>query len=316
MIAAGTISGAQNTVYQHSYDVQLKDTYTCATGYWCAQRWPARWSVHDYADPSTGVASSSGDIAAFSSQIYSDWGLISEAWITESAVNLNDGNETDANPYNYCWDGEYDHYDAGSGYTTFGACVDGNASAQAAGAQAFKGLGGTRSGETVTQVLWYEFQAANGSTGWDSGLLTPPGRDDYGHPPNGGTWAELSPDAVYGGNLTGSGRRQSFCTLAGAGGCSSAATDGSDWSGQPRQDAGTAYGGGSTLISGVTGENRFPLVGSWVTCFNYYTGYTCSQIPANTKVTSVSDNGDGTSTFGLSQPTTSGGTVQMDVAGP
>ncbi len=179
-IAALTLSNAENYAYENSYIQNVVySTKDCSNGkssyggYYCGD-WPSVWAVHDYNDPSSGTYPATGDINSFTSNLNSNWGGSQIVWITESAINLNDGATGDANSQaTGCNDGESDHYNSQAGKWTFGGCVDHTPMAQLWGADSFLQLQGTINNETISQADWYEFQAANRSTGYDSGLLSP-----------------------------------------------------------------------------------------------------------------------------------------------
>jgi hypothetical protein len=221
-IAAMTVSDAQNSPYETSYIAAMQSMTACASGYYCGHAGPNVWSIHDYDDPSSGVPAATADIKRFATTLDSHWAKNQTVWITESGVALEDGTTGDNNckassancgplKSSNCAVGLYPHLD-----NTFGACVDGSASAEAAGAGSVLALAAAAASDTqtVTQVDWYEFQAPNASTGWDSGLVSPPS----------GGYA--SPDGVYNAS------RSSLCVLdhRSTSQCSGSALDSSDWS--------------------------------------------------------------------------------------
>ncbi len=221
-IAAMTVSNAQNSPYQTSYEQGMQGMSKCTPGYYCAGVGPTVWSIHDYDDLSSGVPGATADIKRFATTLNSHWGTNQTVWITESAVALEDGATSDNNcktsssncgpqKTSNCAVGPYPQLD-----NTFGACVDGNPAAQTAGAANFRSLAAAAASDSqnVTQVDWYEFQAPNPDTGWDSALLSPP------------AGGYNSPDGVYGV------RRMSFCATnrIATSNCSSSAIDATDWS--------------------------------------------------------------------------------------
>jgi hypothetical protein len=224
-VAAVSLSDAQNSVYLGGYSSPLRSAASCSAGFYCTHALPTAVAVHDYEDPSSGLAGAAGDISRFTSSLSTDLGPGLQVWITESAVNLNDPTQSDQNRAAAVYPtgvwtgcnasfGETDHI-ASDGNAEFGICVDRQPSNQAAGASSFLALAGQGNGETIDQVDWYEFEAPNPSSGWDSGLLSPP------------TGGYKSPDLGY------SKLRKSFCVLAHAVGCSASPDDAADWSTQP-----------------------------------------------------------------------------------
>lgn len=218
-IAAATISDAQNTAYESSYIEVMDASLTCFPGYICnhALTYPSVWSVHDYDDPSSAQPNASADISAFTSELNSAWGSGQQVWITESALDLNDAANKDANGSSACGSGD-----------TFGDCIDGNPSVQVTGAQSFLGLHNASNNESITQTDYYELQADNpagppGTVGFDSGLESPPNNP-------GAPLAVPSPDGGY------SIPRYSLCVLDHISTtlCSqlspNASVDASDWS--------------------------------------------------------------------------------------
>jgi hypothetical protein len=229
-VAALTLSNAENAGYEDSYITEIGHMNGCSAGYFCPTSsysgiwFPTVFAVHDYNDPSSAVAGAHADISSFTSNLYSHYSQNNyTVWITEAATDLNATAPSDGNRASGCNDGEADHQ-SGSLWT-FGGCVDHNPSAQTTGANSFLGLGNYGNGWSITQVDWYEFQPANPSTGFDSGMLAPPQE----------TGGYVSPDGVYGSDNSASGMRQSYCVLAriAASNCSSAAVDGGDWSTNP-----------------------------------------------------------------------------------
>ena len=221
-IAAMTVSDAQNSPYETSYIAAMTSMTQCASGYYCSHIGPNVWSIHDYDGPSSGVPAATANIKRFASTLDSHWATNQTVWITESGVALEDGSRGDNNckisaancgpgKSSNCAVGVYPQLD-----NTFGACADGSPAAQAAGADSILDLAGAAAADsqTVSQVDWYEFQTPNGSTGWDSGLVSPPG-GEY-----------LSPDGAY------SVGRYSLCVLeqVSTSNCSGSAVDASDWS--------------------------------------------------------------------------------------
>lgn len=217
-LAALTLSDAGNSTYENAYISQIGDMNACNGKYYCAPNWPTVFSVHDYGDPSSATSGAHSEINSFTSSLYKNYSQLNlTVWITEAAVDLNYYETSDGNRSSGCNDGESDHYNSSSGLWTFGGCVDHNPSAQATGASSFLNLGNYGNGWTISQVDWFEFQAANPSTGFDSGLLSP----------NTGSYG--SPSGLY------SQQRQSFCVLEHVSGanCSNSSLDAGDWSTNP-----------------------------------------------------------------------------------
>jgi hypothetical protein len=221
-VAAMTVSNAQNSPYETSYEQAIQSMAQCAVGYYCSHVGPSVWSIHDYDEPSSGVPSATADIKRFATTLNTHWGQNQTVWITEAGVALEDGATSDNNcklslsncgptRSSNCAVGPYALLD-----NRFGACVDGLPAAQAAGAGSILDLAAAAAtdNQSVRQIDWYEFQALNPSTGWDSGLVSPP---------SGGY---SSPDGVY------TARRPSLCALeqTDQSSCSSSAIDASDWS--------------------------------------------------------------------------------------
>jgi hypothetical protein len=217
-IAALTLSAAGNSSYENAYISQIGDMDACGAGYYCAADFPTVFSAHDYGDPSSAVASAHSEINSFTSNLYSHYSQLNlTVWITEASIDLNSPTTSDGNRSSGCNDGESDHFNSTTGKWTFGGCVDHNPSAQTTGARSFLNLGNYGNGWTIAQVDWYEFQPANPSSGFDSGLVSA----------NTGSYA--SPSGLY------SQPRQSFCVLERVAGsnCSSSTLDAGDWSTNP-----------------------------------------------------------------------------------
>jgi hypothetical protein len=221
-LAAMTVSNAQNSPYETSYEQAIQGSFSCTKGYYCSRIGPSVWSIHDYDEPSSGVPSATADIKRFATTLNSHWATNQTVWITETGVALEDGATSDNNcklsasncgptKSSNCAVGPYPQVD-----NKFGACVDAIPDAQAAGAGSILDLAAAAASDTqnVTQIDWYEFQALNPSSGWDSGLVSPPS----------GGYA--SPDGVYTAN------RPSLCALEqiDQSNCSGSTIDASDWS--------------------------------------------------------------------------------------
>lgn len=282
-VAAGTLSWG-SVGYFNAYFKQLTTVIGQSPGY---------VSFHDYADVTSGGSAQSYNFTKDVFNLFSGAGKPQPSvWVTEAGIVLTDGDRS----YNYspvaCSNGEAD--DA----SQLGACVDGNPSAQQAGASGFLNLPsrGSYSPGQITQVFWYQLQPANASTGWDSGLLAPPAEP-------GGSWAQVSPDGVYGSNLQGTGWRASLCVLARltSASCSSSPVEASDWSIQPRTVSGMLLTG-QPSVTGIIGDQSSLADGDFVTG---------PGIPDGTVITS----GAGTATWSLSNNALATSTVNLTASG-
>jgi hypothetical protein len=138
---------------------------------------PTTYSIHDYGDPAASGwlgQTRTDELTAFDAALARTTAAAhapaSQLWVTESGVNLTDGDLGYADAHSVPCTGA-----PGSTLPfTLGACLDGNANAQAASAQAFFDLTSVTGGPPVTAVYWYQFAGAPG--GWDSGLLDSRGR--------------------------------------------------------------------------------------------------------------------------------------------
>lgn len=280
-IAAATLSWP-STGYFNAYLNQL----TTVVGLW-----PSYISFHSYADVTSGGHVQSSN---FTKDVYNHFNSAGQPqpplWITETGVVLTDGDRNYNGAAVSCTNAEAD--DA----STLGACVDGNLAAQQAGAGDFLNLpvSGAYSPGQITQIFWYQLQPANASTGWDSGLLAPPRAAA-------GSWAQVSPDGVYGSNSADTGLRSSFCVLARVAVCSGTSVEGSDWSIQPRTVSGSVTTG-QTGVTGMGGDQSMLQDGDFVTG---------AGIPPGTVITS----GVGTSSWTLSSPATATGAVSLTASG-
>ncbi len=136
---------------------------------------PAVLSFHDYIDPTSNGA---GLAHNFAMSLEKRWGGRFELWITESGVYLSEwaklpptGGSSRAHGCEFGTN--HDRHLQG-----LGRCVDGNARAQAAGANDFKNhlaQDGSYRNARITELFWYEFRALrptpSGRVQWDSGLL-------------------------------------------------------------------------------------------------------------------------------------------------
>ncbi len=282
-VAAATLSWPSSG-YFNAYLNQL----TTVVG-----QWPRYISFHAYADVTGG-----GHVQSlnFTKDVYNHFSAAGRPqpalWISETGVVLTDADRSYNGTSVTCTNGEADDV------STLGACVDGNPTSQQNAANDFLNLGssGAYAPGQITEVFWYQFQPANASTGWDSGLLAPPQAAV-------GTWAQVTPDGVYGSNLAATGLRASFCVLAriASSSCSPGAAEASDWSIQPRTVMGTLTSG-QAVVTGVVGDQSSIKDGDFVTG---------SGIPPGTVIAS----GAGTSTWSLSLAAGAAGTVGLTASG-
>jgi hypothetical protein len=306
-------------VFSHPNTAYLDD-YLCWSvkfGYFAD-----RISFHDYFD-TTGYFHVNGNPAAldFVDDLDSQYAEFAggnpsgvpapKVWITEAAADLTNMSAAYSNG-----DSTANCLSHGQvfGQGTLGCEIDGNPTAQQTDAHGFLDLSAqasqTEPGQ-VAQVFWYQFQAQNASTGFDSALLEP------GPPLASLGFAQSSPDGVYGTNSQSTGARLSYCVLAGlaATSCNNTVTTASDWSIQPRQDAGDVSPG-STTITNVTGINLLPDAGAWVTCYSLVTNVTCDALSPNTRVVGASEVG-GVVTWQITPAppsTIAAGNYQLDVS--
>jgi hypothetical protein len=197
-VAALTLSlatAASSTPWDNAYAVGIKGSAANPpTGFYPgAGREPSIWAVHDYADVTGWPQSGTPVISSFTSWLSSTFRPGLSVWITEAAVILRDPSNNNQQ-----------------------TAADGAPSVQSQQAKNFLQLSNPSytNGEQVTALDWFEFQAGNQSSGWDSGLLSAP------H----GTLN--SPDGTY------SQQRQSYCVLIGSTTCTSSTAAASDWSTQ------------------------------------------------------------------------------------
>lgn len=256
-------------------------------------QWPQYVSFHAYADVTSGGHAQS---LAFTKDLYNLFSTAGKPqpslWISDTGIVLTDGDQSYNGSAVTCANGEAD--DA----STLGACVDSNPSMQQADATDFLNLAttGSYSPGQISQIFWYQLQPANASTGWDSGLVAPPQAPA-------GSWAQASPDGVYGSNSAATGLRASFCVLAAIPStrCSSSPVEASDWSVQPRTVTGVLTAGQPT-VAGVTGDQSGLADGDFVTG---------PGIPSGTVIAS----GAGSGTWTLSSAAGAGGTVGLTASG-
>jgi hypothetical protein len=198
---------------------------------------PSVWSYHDYDDVGSYHAVGDSPLAFnFDDNL---WFTCADSqycpsqptvWITETATDTTSISTTFSNGASTsgCSNGDNDNM----GY--LGACIDGSTVYQSAGGSGFLNLASQASyvGGQITQVDWYQFQAANGSSGFDTGLMSPqaPYTGELKCPQGAGIPCYyVSPDSQY------SQPRQSYCVLRdiSPSNCSSSVTDAEDWSTNP-----------------------------------------------------------------------------------
>jgi hypothetical protein len=222
-IAAMTLSDAQNSSWEDGYLSAMYASMLCLPGEYCnpGLTYPTVWGVHDYDDvtaPTSGPVH--GDISSFLENLASNWGSGQQVWITEAATDLNSRTNSDDNPRDFCNVG------------TYGECIDGNPFGQMVGGESFVNLPSASGRNTITQTDWYELEAPNPSSGFDSGLLAP-GAPEPTQPACEATGNPYQPGVPYcvpsGGSY--SGARQSLCQLDQIAStyCSSSTIDASDW---------------------------------------------------------------------------------------
>jgi hypothetical protein len=182
-------SASSNTAWDNAYAAGIEGSTAGEFGFMAGDGSPSIWAVHDYADvlswPSIPV------ISSFTSWLDSTFGSGLTVWITEAAVDLRPS----------C-----------SGAPCNPTSADGSPSTQTQDAQNFLKLQNNGDKETIADVNWFEFEPANRSSGWDSGMLSA------------GPGPELPPDGLT------SQKRSSYCVLTGQSDCGTSAFDASDWS--------------------------------------------------------------------------------------
>jgi hypothetical protein len=142
--------------------------------------YPSVWSFHPYEDLSAagyvaGTGSAHGDtslVSAYIASLYPAGRRQPAVWVTEVAAQITDPVGTYLGAPEGCVDGEGDD-PAPYG---LGACLDGNAKAQAYAAADFLDL--PRSGSAfpgqISRIYWHQFDSAGTHpTTWDSGLVSP-----------------------------------------------------------------------------------------------------------------------------------------------
>jgi hypothetical protein len=201
---------------------------------------PPIWSYHDYTDVGSYQAVGSAPLAySFDSNLWTfchkstACSAQPNVWITEAAADTTSSSTTFSNGASTSGCNNGDNDNGGQ----LGACIDGNTTYQNAAGNGFLNLASQGSYFTgqIAQVYWYQFQPANASSGFDSGLLSAPAPYSGQLPcPQGGynsTCYYASPDGNY------SEPRKSYCILTrgylSTCGSSSTALDAEDWSTQP-----------------------------------------------------------------------------------
>lgn len=123
--------------------------------------YPTVWSVHDYGDVTRSFAGTNlGALAAFDRALLLDThGRAAQLWVTEAGTLL-----LDSAPAPQCRPAAPP---APARAGTLGACVDGNAAAQAVAARAFFALPQAGTAVPITNLFWYQWQA---EPHWDSAL--------------------------------------------------------------------------------------------------------------------------------------------------
>jgi hypothetical protein len=264
-VAALTMSDAENLTYGSAYEGDMVQIALCSPGYYCngGLNLATVWSVHDYDDPGSIVPSAHGAISSFTSNLVVTYSTANEVWITEAANDLNSPTQSDPDrahttgcPSTYaadctgylwqavgnmpaCTSSEPDHYSStpgnpstAPGFWEFGACLDQQPLNQYTGGETFLGLYQYGNGLSITQTDWYELEAPNPSSGYDSGLLSP-GVGTGQCQPVGSTYNGVTPYCVPAGGSY-SAPRYSLCALdnVSTNNCSASGVDASDWSTQ------------------------------------------------------------------------------------
>jgi len=150
-LLAGVFSRMSPT-YLEQYVSQLSSALPGAS-------FPASWAVHDYSGVTRGYQGSSlADLTSFDRELGTDTGGRAKAlWITEAGMLLDSRTKLGDCPAN-----------GADPAGTVGACINGNATAQAADIASFFSLPSAGVAVPITHLFWYEWQ---GETNWDSGLL-------------------------------------------------------------------------------------------------------------------------------------------------
>jgi hypothetical protein len=149
--------------FQHPYVSYLAPYVTELARQMPGSEFPGVWSVHDYREVTDGyVDSDATELSAFDLALAHDTGGRAHSlWITEAATVLTSTVRSGDCP-------AVGVDSAGS----LGACINGQAARQAAGAVAFFALPHAASAVPITHLFWYQF---TGAPNWDSGLVDPAG---------------------------------------------------------------------------------------------------------------------------------------------
>lgn len=163
-----SLASPQGTIYPGYYQ-SLYQIVHCAPGYGGCQQpganptsMPSDWAVHDYTDPTAQGTADLREFVSALAQLNDRYaaGAAADVWITEAGVHLDSGTRADANhPRGVSCDRPIGADD------TFGCLVDGNAAAQARGAEVWRELAGiavptSHGAVRVTQLFWYQFALA------------------------------------------------------------------------------------------------------------------------------------------------------------
>lgn len=189
-VAALTMSHPNDNPYLDSYYQSVGQLTACDPGQQCQSgdkyyptTMPAVWAVHDYNDV---TANGTKDLQQFENELVADAvgdfnSPNATVWVTEAGVQLDNTTTKDANYPNGV---TCSSSNSASGDTdnsgTLGCLADGNATAQANGANTWKALGNITAGSgavTTPQVYWYEFELFNTQHVFDSAFV-----DSNGHP--------------------------------------------------------------------------------------------------------------------------------------
>jgi hypothetical protein len=152
-VIAGTLA-LPSVPYLAAYARQLASSLGPA-------QYPTIWSVHDYGDVTGSYAGVDlKPLSAFDSALRADTaGRAAQLWVTEAGTEL-----TDPVPAPQCQPAMAPP----PGRTgTVGACVDGDAAAQALSADGFFALPDAGTAVPITHLFWYQWQA---EPNWDSAL--------------------------------------------------------------------------------------------------------------------------------------------------
>ena len=142
--------------------------------------YPAVWSFHPYEDLSATAYLADGELAhrdtslvsAYIASLYHSPRAQPRIWLTEVAAQLTDPVPT----YVGVPEGCHDRVSEVPVPVGLGACLDGNAKAQAYAGRDFLelGRGGSAFPGQITRTYWHQFDSpAKHPTSWDSGLVSP-----------------------------------------------------------------------------------------------------------------------------------------------